>query len=42
MPLGFIPEAVDIANGIVFLASDMARAITGEVLNINAGSVLFA
>jgi 3-oxoacyl-[acyl-carrier protein] reductase len=41
-PLGFIPEPADIANGILFLASDMARAITGEVLNINAGSVLYA
>ncbi len=40
MPLGFIPEPDDISNGILFLASDMARAITGEVLNINAGSVL--
>jgi len=41
MPLGFIPVPEDIANGIIFLASDMARAITGAVLNINAGSVLF-
>ncbi|KAA3614930.1 MAG: glucose 1-dehydrogenase [Calditrichaeota bacterium] len=40
MPLGFIPEPDDIANGILFLASDMARAITGEILNINGGSVL--
>ncbi len=40
MPLGFIPEPDDISNGILFLASDMARAITGEVLNINAGSVM--
>lgn len=40
-PLGFIPEPADVANGILFLASDMARAITGEVLNINAGSVLY-
>jgi len=40
MALGFIPEPADIANGILFMASDMARAVTGEVLNINAGSVL--
>ena len=40
IPLGFIPEALDIANGIAFLASDAARAITGEILNINTGSVL--
>ena len=41
MPLGFIPEAHHIADGILFLASDMAAAITGEVLSINAGSVMF-
>lgn len=41
MPLGFIPEAQHIADGILFMASDMAAAITGEVLNINAGSVMF-
>lgn len=41
MSLGFIPEPEHIANGILFLASDMAAAITGEVLNINAGSVLY-
>lgn len=40
MSLGFIPEPKHIADGILFLASDMAKAITGEVLNINAGSVL--
>ncbi len=40
MPLGFIPRAEDIAPGILFLASDMARAVTGSVLSINGGSVL--
>ncbi|HHJ53036.1 MAG TPA: SDR family oxidoreductase [Caldithrix abyssi] len=40
IPLGFIPEAEDIAGPIVFMASDMARAITGEILNVNAGNVL--
>lgn len=40
MALGFIPEPRHIADGILFLASDLAAAITGEVLNINAGSVL--
>ncbi len=40
MPLGFVPEAGDIAPGILFLASDMARAITGAVLSVNGGSVL--
>lgn len=40
MPLGFIPSPDDIANGILFMASNYASAITGEVLNINAGSVM--
>jgi 3-oxoacyl-[acyl-carrier protein] reductase len=40
IPLGRIPDAKDIAGPIVFLASDWAKAITGEILNVNAGSVL--
>jgi 3-oxoacyl-[acyl-carrier protein] reductase len=40
IPLGRIAEADDIAWPIVFLASDWAAHITGEVLNINGGSVL--
>ena len=40
IPLGRIPGAEDIAKPIVFLASDWANAITGEILNVNSGSVL--
>lgn len=40
IPLGRVASALDIARPIVFLASDWARHITGEVLNINGGSVL--
>lgn len=40
IPLKRIPPAVDIAGPIVFLLSDLARHITGEVLNVNGGSVL--
>jgi len=40
IPIGRIATADDIAGPIVFLASDWARHITGEVLNINGGSVL--
>ena len=40
LPIGFIPEAEDIAGPIVFLASEMAAAITGEILNVNGGNVL--
>jgi len=40
IPLRRIALAEDVANAIVFLGSDWARHITGEVLNINGGSVL--
>ncbi len=40
IPLRRIPTAEDIAGPIVFLCSDLARHITGEVLNVNGGSVL--
>jgi 3-oxoacyl-[acyl-carrier protein] reductase len=40
IPLGRIPPPEDIAGPIVFLCSDLARHITGEVLNVNGGSVL--
>lgn len=40
IPLGRIASADDIALPIVFLCSDWARHITGEVLNVNGGSVL--
>ena len=34
------PAAEDIAGPILFLCSDLARHVTGEVLNVNGGSVL--
>lgn len=40
IPLGRIATADDIAGPIVFLCSAMSRHITGEVLNVNGGSVL--
>ncbi|KON28450.1 hypothetical protein AC481_01755 [miscellaneous Crenarchaeota group archaeon SMTZ-80] len=40
IPLGRIPTPSEIAGPIVFLASEWATAITGEILNVNAGSVL--
>jgi 3-oxoacyl-[acyl-carrier protein] reductase len=40
IPLGRIASPSDIAGPIVFLASGMARHITGEILNVNGGSVL--
>lgn len=40
IPLGRVASAHDVAAPTVFLCSDHARHITGEVLNINGGSVL--
>lgn len=40
IPLGRIPLPEDIAGAILFLASDLASHVTGEVLNVNGGSVL--
>jgi 3-oxoacyl-[acyl-carrier protein] reductase len=40
IPLGRIATARDIAGPIVFLCSPLARHITGEVLNVNGGTVL--
>jgi 3-oxoacyl-[acyl-carrier protein] reductase len=40
IPLQRIPPSEDIAGPILFLCSDLARHVTGEVLNVNGGSVL--
>lgn len=40
IPLGRVATAEDVAGPIVFLCSALARHITGEVLNVNGGSVL--
>jgi 3-oxoacyl-[acyl-carrier protein] reductase len=40
IPLRRIPAAEEIAGPIVFLCSDLASHVTGEVLNVNGGSVL--
>ncbi len=40
IPVGTIASPEDIAAPIAFLCSDWARHITGEILNVNGGSVL--
>jgi 3-oxoacyl-[acyl-carrier protein] reductase len=40
IPLRRIPPPEDIAGPILFLCSHLARHITGEILNVNGGSVL--
>lgn len=40
IPVQRIATAEDIAGPVLFLASDLARHINGEILNVNGGSVL--
>ena len=40
IPVGRVATARDVAAPIVFLCSDLARHITGEILNVNGGAVL--
>lgn len=40
IPIGRIATAEDVAGPIVFLCSELARHVTGEVLNVNGGAVL--
>jgi 3-oxoacyl-[acyl-carrier protein] reductase len=40
IPLGRVATSEDVAAAIAFLASEEARHITGEILNVNGGSVL--
>ena len=39
VPLGFAAEASDMAQSICFLASDAARFITGQSINVDGGMV---
>src|SRR3989454_2069645 len=40
IPLGRVATPEEIAGPIVFLCSDLARHVTGEILNVNGGTVL--
>jgi 3-oxoacyl-[acyl-carrier protein] reductase len=40
IPLRRVASAEDVAGPVVFLCSSLARHITGEILNVNGGSVL--
>jgi len=40
IPLGRAGTPEEIASGVLFLASDLATFITGEIMNVNGGSVL--
>ena len=40
IPLGRAATAEEIAGPILFLASDLANFLTGEIINVNGGSIL--
>lgn len=40
IPLGRVASPDDVAGPMLFLCSDLARHITGEILNVNGGSIL--
>ncbi len=40
IPLRRVASVDDIAGPVLFLCSDLARHVTGEILNVNGGSVL--
>jgi 3-oxoacyl-[acyl-carrier protein] reductase len=40
IPIGRVASAADIAGPILFLVSDLARHLQGEIVNVNGGSVL--
>jgi 3-oxoacyl-[acyl-carrier protein] reductase len=40
IPIGRVAVPEDISGAVLFLASELARHITGEIININGGSVL--
>jgi 3-oxoacyl-[acyl-carrier protein] reductase len=39
-PLGFLGQPIDVAELILYLASDKARFMTGQILGINGGFVI--
>ncbi len=40
IPLGRVGKPDEIANAVLFLASDLSTFVTGEILNVNGGAVL--
>ncbi|MDH3272784.1 MAG: SDR family oxidoreductase, partial [Gemmatimonadota bacterium] len=40
IPIGRIASSEDVAGPIVFLCSELARHVTGEIVNVNGGAVL--
>ncbi|MDC7224265.1 MAG: SDR family oxidoreductase, partial [Spirochaetales bacterium] len=40
IPMDSLGEPEDVANGVIYLASDMARYVTGQVLTVDGGMVM--
>jgi 3-oxoacyl-[acyl-carrier protein] reductase len=40
IPMGRVATPEEMANAVLFIASDLASFITGEILNVNGGAVL--
>ena len=40
VPVGRFGEAIDVANAVMFLASEYAEYITGQVINVDGGLVM--
>jgi NAD(P)-dependent dehydrogenase (short-subunit alcohol dehydrogenase family) len=39
VPLGRIPRDEDVAGSIVYLASDLSSALTGQAIDTNGGEI---
>ncbi|MBV9953136.1 MAG: SDR family oxidoreductase, partial [Acidimicrobiia bacterium] len=35
--LGYLPSSEEIAGSVVFFASDLAKAVTGQSIGVNGG-----
>ena len=40
VPLGRLGEVSDIANAVLFLASNLSRYITGSTIHVNGGMLM--
>ena len=38
--LGYLGDPIEIAKGVLFLASDLASFVTGEVIHVNGGMLV--